>query len=161
MNEYFLCPRLIIREYSFHDQYLDKKYMEERAWLGNFEIWNNILQDYCVTQHPFVDYVQKFVSFHKSIHLYGAGVYCHKIIHFLKKYSLKISSILVTSRENNPNSIEEIPVITCTHITEQYYSDLIIISVINCDESLKIYNLLKAQGFKFVIRIDPLLRIIT
>lgn len=161
MNEYPLSPRLTLREYSFHDQYLDKQYMEERAWLGNFEIWNYILQDYYVTQHPFADYVKKTVSSHKSVHLYGAGVYCHKIIHFLKNYNLEISSILVTSPENNPNSIEEIPVIACTHITEQHYSDLIIISVINCDESIKIYNQLKTRGFKLIIRIDPLLRIIT
>lgn len=161
MNEYHLNPKLTIREYSFHDQCLDKKSMEERAWLGNFEIWNSVLQDYYLSRHPFADYIKDSVSNNRSIHLYGAGIYCHKLIHFLKNHSLNISNILVTSSENNPDAIEKIPVITCEHITEQYYDDLIIISVVNSDESLKIYNLLRSRGIKSVVRIDALLRIIS
>ena len=161
MNEFLLTPQLFIKEYSFHDQYLDQKHAKERAWLGNFEVWNRILQDYYLSQHPFADYVKNSISDNQLIHLYGAGVYCHKIIHFLGNHNLKIASIVVTSLENNPDFIEAIPVITCEHITERYYSDLVIISVINQGESLKICSLLKARGFKSVIRIDPLLRPIT
>lgn len=161
INECSLSPKLTIREYSFHDEYLAKECIEGNEWLGNSELWNNILQDYYITHHPFAEYVKKAVTLNKSIHLYGAGVYCRKIIDFLRKYKVKISDIIVTSPENNPNAIEGIPVLPYNLIAKQYLSDLIIISIINPDEALKICNLLQANGFKSIIRIDPLLRVIS
>lgn len=160
MHEYSISSQLTIREYSFHDQYTGADYVEQRTWIGNFDAWNNVLQDYYLNEHPFARYVEHAVSTNQSIHLYGAGVYCRKIIHFLAKYNLKISDIIVTHAENNPDSIGEIPVITYRHVTEQYHTDLIIISVVNQEESLNIYHMLKLHGFQSVIRVDPLLRII-
>lgn len=161
MDERSLSPKLAIREYSFHDEYLAEEYIEGNEWLGNSVFWNKILQDYYITRHPFAEYVEKAVAFNKSIHLYGAGVYCRKIIHFLRKYKMNISDIIVTSLENNPNTVEGIPIIPYNLITKQCFNDLIIISIINQDEALKICNLLKAKGFKSFIRIDPSLRIIS
>lgn len=160
MNEYSLSPELTIREYSFHDECPAEKCKEDRQWLGNTDFWNNILQDYCIIHHPFAEYVKKAVALNKSVHIYGAGVYCCKIIHFLRKYNIEISDIVVTSPENNPDSIEGIPVLPYTLITEQYHNDLIIISIIDQDEAIKIDTLLKAQGFHSVIRTDSLLRVI-
>lgn len=160
MNEYILNSQLIVREYSFCDNYEDAEYGEKRAWIGNFNAWGQILQNYYITQHPFAHYVKNFISSNKSVHIYGAGVYCCRIINFLKNYSLEISNIFVTSLEGNPDSIDEIPVIAYEDIADQFHDDLIIISIVNQEESLKLYNMLSTRGFKSVIRIDPILRII-
>ncbi len=160
MNEYKINSLLTIREYAFCDRYTGAEYGDQRTWIGNFDAWNNVLQDYYLNEHPFASYVEHAVSTNQSIHLYGAGVYCRKIIHFLAKYNLEISDIIVTHAENNPDSIGEIPVITYRQVTEQYHTDLIIISIVNQEESLNIYHMLKLHGFQSVIRVDPLLRII-
>lgn len=160
VDEYILSPKLTIKEYSFHDEYLGDEYKEDRQWLGNTNFWNNLLKDYYIARHPFAEYVKKAVACKKFIHIYGAGVYSQKIIHFLKKYEVEISDIIVTSMENNPSSIEKISVLPYNLIAENYHDDLIIISIINQKEASKIYNLLKANGFKSIIRTDSLLRVI-
>lgn len=160
INEYSLSPKLTIREYSFHDESPEEKCKEDIQWLGNTDFWNNILQDYCIIHHPFAEYVKNAVTLNKAVHIYGAGVYCRKIIHFLRKYNIEISDIVVTSPESNPDNIEKIPVLPYTLITKQYHNDLIIISIIDQDEAIKIDTLLKAQGFHSVIRTNSLLRVI-
>lgn len=160
MQEYTLNARLAIKEYTFRDIYPDTEYREEREWLGCPEKWNSILQDYCVTQHPLAQCVEKAISLGKSVRMYGAGLYCHKLIHFLEKYNLNVSGILVTPGMDNPDSVEGIPVASPKDIPEAHRDDLVIISVTDIDESLKIRDQLKSEGFTSIVRIDSLLRIL-
>lgn len=160
MDEYSLSPQLTIKEYSFHDEYLSEECKEDRQWLGNTDSWNKILQDYYIIHHPFAEYVKKATTHNQIIHLYGAGIYCRKIIHFLSKYNIEITDIIVTSTENNPSTIEKIPVLPYKFVTEMSHNDLIIISVIDQTEAIKICTLLKEHGFKSIIRTDSLLRVI-
>lgn len=160
MNEYHLTSRLIIREYSFCDTYQTAKNSDRNFWLGNVDAWNNILQDCCIIHHPFAEYIKNIISQTQTISLYGAGIYCRKIINFLKKYDINISHIVVTSLENNPVSIEGIPVISYDALPKPCYNHPIIISVIDETESLKILHQLKTLGYASVFRIDSSLRLL-
>lgn len=160
MEEYTLNARLAIREYTFHDVYPYAEYREEREWLGCPEKWNSILHDYCVSQHPLAQCVEKAVSLNKPVRLYGAGVYCRKIIRFLEKYSFRVSGILVTPGTDNPDTVEGIPVVASGDSPVSCRDDLVIISVTDTSESLKIRDHLQSLGFTSIIRIDSLLRML-
>lgn len=158
MSEHIIDHRISIREYSFHDECMDEESMDGNAWIGNAGAWDHILADYCIAHHPLAERAQKAAAVQQPIHLYGAGTYCRKLIRFLARYGLEISDIIVSSMEDNPDSVEGIPVLMFDHIAERYCNDLIIISVTDPGASSAIKTLLEAHGFDAVIRIDPLLR---
>lgn len=161
VNEHKFNSRYCIREYSFCDiyQHVNDTNYDMNMWLGNMKNWNYILQDFCIKNHPFAMYVKDHIPHITShIYIYGAGLYCHKIINFLSKYNIKIKNIIVTSLDGNPSSIEGYTVIQFSDIPMQDNTPLIIISVVDQTESQKISDLLKASGLTSIIRIDSLLR---
>lgn len=154
-NEYSLSPRLQIKEYAFCDRYQQLEAEPENEWLGNVELWNRVLQDYTITNHPVIEYIK---SFNKPVYIYGAGIYCLKLKHFLEKYHITPELIVVTSPDTNPDCIEDIPVMPYNKLLA--HESLIIISVIDQGISQKIYNRLKADGFQHVSRFDSALQLV-
>lgn len=181
---YTINPRLQIREYSFCDQYQRMETAPENEWLGNTEIWSDILQEYTLSNHPITQYIK---SRNKPVFIYGAGVYCLKLKHLLEKNHIMPAFIVVTHQDANPSCIEGTPVISYStllsyaagdsaittghnsscgagnqpilHETPAVCNDpLIIISVIDQTVSQEIYRLLKSDGFQSVIRFNSSLR---
>lgn len=157
VNDHIITTRLRIREYSFSDIYTSPFNQKENFWIGNMNYWNNILQEYKINNHPYAEYL---IHLNTQIVIYGAGKYCRKLLLFAKKYDIKISCILVTSMENNVLSIDDVPVIPFYNFPSEYKNATVIISVINQDESLKIYQILKYEQFKNILRLNTNLQLI-
>lgn len=159
-SEYQLNSRLSIKEYTFCDEYDTVNHSDGNLWLGNVDAWNQILFHYSLRHHPFSEHIKKINTNHTPIMVYGAGANSHKIIKFLRKYQFDIAFIAVSSRENNPASIENIPVILFCDIPTHFRNHLMIISILDQTESEKVSSMLHASGFQSIIRTDSFLQII-
>lgn len=158
--EYTISSRLTIREYLFRDTYDSVPTTPSNAWLGNTEKWDQLLSEYRLTKHPFIDYLTKQMMTRKNIVLYGAGTYCRKVIHFMAKYNISPSAILVTSPDENPNSLENIPVLSLDEYKRIGKNSIVIISIWNPVISAEISIQLKELGFTDVYKINSNLQFV-
>ena len=157
-HEYIINSQLSLREYIFSDKYPFT--IENNYWLGNTDYWNALLARYRIKQHPFIQFLRQNIHDNKAIIIYGAGNNCCRILGFTDKYSIKVSYIAVTKAENNPSFINGIPVVPISSCISMAKTSIVIISIFDNIQALKIHNELLQYGFTDIIKLDSSSRFI-
>lgn len=158
-NEYLINHRLTILEYTGCDVYPPDDDYENFFWIGNPSLWHFVLKDLTLTNHPFVTQVSQWIDANKEILLYGAGLYCKKILTFLHLYQLSPYGIAVTDTTDNPDSLHAIPVKPVSAYKDLAHKCVVIITVVNPKIAAQIKHSLKNLGFDAVVTINDSLRL--
>ena len=105
-----------------HEDYMkevrenEQQYMEDYSNEKILKQWETLLKD--VGKLPLSPYEDK-VSSEKEVFIYGAGNLGKKTLLACKEMGIKVSAFIVSNSKNNPDTIDEIPVIEFS----QFYKD--------------------------------------
>ena len=137
---YHVAENLFIEEYLFNDVY-NSETGEMYSARGNISAWGNILKSYYLSCS--VDGVKQLKKY-KSIIIYGAGKNCICVITKILKHELPITGIAVSDINNNPSNVMGYDV----NLIEKYdRTSLVVISLANQKESIKIKDELEKKGY--------------
>ena len=94
---------------------------------------------------------------YKNIYVFGAGLYAHFFAGLLKKVRLSryVDAFIVTSLENNPSFIRDVPVMTLDEVQKKISS--IVIMAVDKDISEEIEKLLKTAKYQDIVHISALM----
>lgn len=158
-QEYRITDKLTILDYECYDLHPHDETYESEFWIGNSTVWDNILNEYRITNHPFINQIQQWNKEDKKILLYGAGEYCKKILCFLKKYQIDPYGIAVSDTAGNPDTLHGIAVKPITSYFNLKHHSVIIITVINPDISADIKQHLIELGFDSIATTNACLKL--
>lgn len=77
-SKYKINKKLTIIESIFNDT------NEQRTWTGNEILWNRLLNDYRISNHPVITYINRAEFHNHKIVIYGAGEHGRACTSFLK-----------------------------------------------------------------------------
>ena len=136
--------------------YLDKNYWNEKSWtdvqylLNNKEkFFYNIYekaQSLSLYANGFFEKIKQY----DNLYLYGAGKAAHVVLFKLFQNKLHIKGIVVSSMQNNPLNIMDIPVTSLSESNINKERDAILISIKEENQPEILYNL-QSKGYRNII----------
>ena len=114
------------------DGVLDPDYWSYDAW-DDFNGQKDRFETALVDVNNYNSFI-RYLKLHGDVYIYGAGKVCKQVLDIINN-QVSIKAIIVSSLDNNPNSLNDIPIINLNkYLEDKKDNDLIIISVKDDDQ---------------------------